>query len=72
LQITKKAPTISDFNEELKKHNIIDTPAWRHLQFLADIRNICCHNKDEEPTKEQVQDLINGTKKVVSTGFFKK
>jgi len=69
LRITKRDPTINDFNEEIKKNNIIDIPTWRHLQLLADIRNICCHNKKQEPTKEQVQDLINGTKKVISTIF---
>jgi len=68
-KITKKDPTINDFNEEIKKNNIIDIPTWRNLQFLADIRNICCHNKNQEPTKEQVQDLISGTKKIISTIF---
>jgi len=67
--LNKKEPTINDYNEKLKSNGIIDTPTWRHIQFVADIRNICCHDKKQEPMKEQVQDLINGTKKIITTVF---
>lgn len=65
----KKNLTIADFNEALKKDGIIDTPKWRNIQFLADIRNKCDHNKSAEPTKDEVQDLIDGTAKVIKTIF---
>ncbi|WP_240435104.1 MULTISPECIES: hypothetical protein [Ralstonia solanacearum species complex] len=65
----KKNSTIFDFNEALKSNNVIDVPAWRNVQFLADIRNLCDHSKVPEPTAEQVGDLIEGVKKVIKTMF---
>lgn len=69
LNIPKKAPTIADYNENLKAASVIDTPTWRFIQLLADIRNLCDHNKNIEPTNEQVKDLINGVDKVIKTIF---
>lgn len=65
----KKNPTISDFNDALKTQGAIDVPQWRFVQHLADIRNLCDHSKVPEPTKEQVDDLIAGVKKVTKTIF---
>lgn len=65
----KKNATISDFNEALKANNIIDVPAWRNVQYLADIRNLCDHSKVPEPTPEKVSDLVEGVKKVIKTLF---
>jgi hypothetical protein len=48
----KKDPTISDFNDLLKKASVIDIPTWRQIQRLGDIRNLCDHNKQREPTKD--------------------
>lgn len=66
--ITKKNPTIADFNEALKSSNVIDIPQWRFIQHLADIRNLCDHAK-VEPKPEQVTDLLDGTKKIIKTLF---
>lgn len=67
IKIIKKNPTINDLCEPLKKEDIISQPDWRLIQYYADIRNLCCHNKDQEPTKEQIDDLINGTDKIIRT-----
>jgi hypothetical protein len=67
MTVTKKTPTISDLNELLKSHSAIEISQWRHISMLADIRNICAHSKDIEPTSEQVGDLIDGTVKVLKT-----
>jgi hypothetical protein len=67
ISITKKHPTISDLNELLKANAAIEVPQWRHISLLADIRNLCCHNKQKEPTSEQVADLVDGTEKVLKT-----
>jgi hypothetical protein len=67
IKMTKKHPTISDLNELLKTNAVIEVPQWRHISLLADIRNICCHNKQKEPTSEQVTDLVDGTEKVLKT-----
>ena len=65
----KRNPTISDFNDLLKNGGILDTPSWRQIQRLGDIRNVCTHNKDREPTKEEVQELIDGVEKFTKTLF---
>lgn len=69
LTVGKKDPSINDFNELLKKHEIIDTPQWRFIQHLGDIRNLCDHNKLKEPTPDEVNDLINGVEKITKTIF---
>jgi hypothetical protein len=65
----KKNPGISDFNDLLKNGDVLDTPSWRQIQRLGDIRNLCDHNKDRDPTKEEVQELINGVDKFTKTLF---
>lgn len=69
IKINKKNPTINDYNDELKSHSIIEIPTFRHIQLLADIRNLCDHKKDNNPTKEQIEDLINGTDRIIKTVF---
>jgi hypothetical protein len=69
IKVAKKNPTISDLNDPLKNSSVIDTPTWRKITYLADIRNICSHKKDEEPTKEQVQELIEGADWLIKNVF---
>lgn len=69
LNIVKKNPTINDYNELLKNNSVIDTPQWRFIQHLADIRNICDHNKTNDPSANQVNDLILGVEKTIKTLF---
>lgn len=65
----KSNPTISDFNDYLKQADVIDIPSWRQIQRLGDIRNLCNHNKEREPTKEEAQELISGVEKFTKTLF---
>ncbi len=67
IKMSKKNPGIGDFNEALKAASTIDVPQWRHISMLGDIRNVCDHNKQKEPTEDQVMDLIDGTDKVLRT-----
>lgn len=69
LTISKKNPSISDFNDGLKSSGIYDTPTWRKIQHLGDIRNLCDHSKDREPKKEEVEDLILGVESIIKTVF---
>jgi len=69
IKLTKKNPTISDLNDPLKAAGVIDTPAWRKISFLADLRNICSHKKEAEPTKEQVEELIQGAEWLTKNVF---
>jgi hypothetical protein len=69
VRITKAKPTINDFNEALKAADAIELPTWRFIQHLADIRNLCDHNKDKEPSQEQVDEMIEGVTKISKTLF---
>jgi hypothetical protein len=69
LKITKKTPSISDLNDKLKSSEVYDTPTWRKIQHLGDIRNLCDHNKDREPKKEEVDELILGVESIIKTVF---
>jgi len=61
IKFRKKAPTLSDYNDALKNAGVYGTPTWRKISYLADIRNVCSHKKDVDPTREQVTELIDGT-----------
>ncbi|HSH73464.1 MAG TPA: hypothetical protein VK974_10435 [Methylophilaceae bacterium] len=69
ISINKKNPTINDFIEILKDGSIIEIPQWRFIQHLADLRNLCDHNKNKEPTNVEIEDLITGTEKITKTIF---
>lgn len=67
VKLLKKNSGINDLNQLLKDASVIDVPQWRNIMLLGDIRNICDHNKQKEPTEQQVTDLIDGTDKVLKT-----
>lgn len=67
--ISKKNPTINDFNELLKQNEVIEIPQWRFIQHLADIRNLCDHDKKKEPSNIEIEDLIKGVEKITKTIF---
>lgn len=69
LKPRKNNPSISDFYQILKDNEIIDTPTWRFIQHLGDIRNLCDHNKEREPTKEEVTEFIKGVDKIIKSVF---
>ena len=69
IAIRKKKPTLSDFHQTLKDNGIIETETWRFIQHLADLRNNCSHKTENEPTREQVAELINGTDKIIKSVF---
>lgn len=69
IKVTKKNPVINDYNEALKANNVVDVATWRNIQRLADIRNMCDHHKDVEPTKDNIEELIAGTDKMLKTIF---
>lgn len=68
IAIAKKNPTIADYNDKLKDV-AYDTIEWRRIQRLGDLRNLCDHNKDREPTKDEVEELILGTERIIKTIF---
>lgn len=69
IKISKKTPSISDLNDSLKSSEVYDTPVWRKIQHLGDIRNLCDHNKEREPKKEEVDELILGVDAIIKTVY---
>ncbi len=65
----KKNPGIADLSQSLKEAGVITMPQWRQIQHLADIRNLCSHAKSDEPSKDDIQDLVDGTKKILKTVY---
>ncbi|MCY3615925.1 MAG: DUF4145 domain-containing protein, partial [Bacteroidetes bacterium] len=69
ISLGRKKSTINNLCEALKENNVIDVPVWRRIQHLADIRNICGHDRKKEPTKDEIEDLLDGTKYVIKSVF---
>lgn len=69
LSISKKHPTINDYNDLLKNNNIIDIATFRRIQLMGDIRNECDHNKNSEPKKESIEELIDLTNKLIKNVY---
>ncbi len=69
LKLAKKSPTIADLNDALKQSNVIEVPDWRFIQHLADLRNLCDHNRATEPTVDQVKELIAGVRRISKSLF---
>ncbi len=69
VSITKKNPTIATYNAALKEGGVTDIPQWRFIQRLGDLRNLCDHNKEREPTKDEVMELIDGVDRLTKTVF---
>lgn len=69
ISIRKKNPTISDLNDPLKQAGVYETPTWRRIQLLADLRNLCSHKKDRDPQRDEIDELISGVNVIVKTIF---
>ena len=60
----RKNATLSPLNDACKD-NVYDSVAWRKVQHLTDLRNICAHDKTKDPTKLQVTELIAGVSSIL-------
>lgn len=69
VKISKKNPSIWDYNESLKSSWVIDQKQRRFISLMADYRNECDHKRSQEPTKESIQKLIDGTNEIIKTIF---
>ena len=64
----KQSWSLSNYNDGLKD-SAYDTAEWRRIQHLTDLRNKCDHKKTDDPTLENIQDLIDGTSRVIKNVF---
>jgi hypothetical protein len=62
----RKNATLSSLND-LCKDSIYDLVTWRKIQHLADLRNLCAHDKTREPTKDEVGELTSGVSAILRT-----
>ena len=65
----RKNAALATVNDALKDAHVYDVPQWRRIQHLTDVRNLCAHSGDRDPTKDEVADLIAEVDKVVHTLF---
>lgn len=65
IKVTKKNPSINDFNTLLQSNNVIGVQDMRFIQLMGDIRNKCDHNKKEEPTDDDITTIISGAQKII-------
>lgn len=57
--VRARLPTIADYNDALKAAKVYQQPTWRKIQHLADLRNKCAHVLDEEPSEEEIRELLD-------------
>ena len=67
--ISKEEATIRDLNDPLKLNKAYDFATWRKIQLLGDLRHLCSTQRNGEPAKEQVEDLIAGVSSVIKSVF---
>jgi hypothetical protein len=67
--IAKKEIAIRDLNDPLKLANAYDFHTWRRIQLLGDLRNLCSPQRNGNPTKKQIEDLISGVGIVIKSVF---
>jgi hypothetical protein len=66
VKIERANPTVADLNDPLRGAGVYDLPTWRKIQHLADLRNLCAHQKQRDPTEAEVTDLLSGVKSVIA------
>lgn len=69
IKMKEQRPTIGYLNDILKKHEVVDMPLFAKISALAAIRNICTHDKEREPVKGEVDELIQGVAKITHKLF---
>jgi hypothetical protein len=69
LSLGRNKAQIANLNNALKEAGVIDVPRWRAIQRLGDLRNLCGHDGEREPTTDDVREMIDGTQKIVADVF---
>lgn len=64
-----KNAMLGKLNDLLKEKGVLDIPVWRLIQHLIDLRNLCDHKKAKEPTTGNIEELVEGVRKITKTVF---
>jgi Asp-tRNA(Asn)/Glu-tRNA(Gln) amidotransferase C subunit len=67
--IPKEETAIRDLNDPLKLGKVYDFATWRKIQQLGDLCHLCSQQRNHDPTREQVEDLIAGVHSVIKSVF---
>jgi len=65
--IPKHDTTIRDLNDPLKLGKVYDFATWREIQQLGDLCHLCSHQRNHDPTAEEVEDLIAGVYSIIES-----
>lgn len=68
LAMSKKSHGINYYARKLKGKGVIDDQAYRFMQSLGKLRDLC-YSAKSEPTQEDVNELIAGVDKIIKTVF---
>ena len=60
--VYNKNDSINPLATKLRNADHLSETERKKIEYLGDIRNRCDHSKEEEPTKEEVKELIRKTK----------
>ena len=66
---TKKNPGIHELNKLLLDNEVYEATNYEFIDYLRELRNKCDHKKKEEPTADEIDDLIKGVNKVIKTVY---
>jgi hypothetical protein len=65
--IPKPETTLRDLNDPLKLGKVYDFGTWRKIQQLGDLYHRCSHQRSQDPTPDEVEDLIFGVQSVIKS-----
>lgn len=69
IKVNKKNPSINDYKTLLQANDVIDISQMRRIELMADIRNKCDHSKKEEPTDDDISEIMSGTNKIIKSVY---
>lgn len=67
VEVPAACAEISTLGDALKKEEVIDMKAWQDVRRLGDIRRLCDHVRERDPTAEEVEELISGVERITRT-----
>lgn len=67
VEVPEACAEIATLGDVLKKEKVIDMKAWQEVRRLGDIRRLCDHVRERDPTAEEVEELISGVERITRT-----